>query len=367
MGVLRRYRRRARRALVAAWLRGRETLGYGAAALLRPWSRAAGRYWLTTWRERRRREKLCLARFCERRPDVAVAITCSGRHDGAGGQALAVMSAIAFALNHGCRYLHTPFWMVFHVQGDVERWRQRWEAFFNLGHGEETLPADAVIVRLPEYARMIRHSPAGHPGARLVCQWVDFDFSELMQPATMALLRARLRAKYFASDKSTVTTYRRAGAINVAVHLRRGDVGLDHGRYTHDGPSLATIAALHAVAASIGRTAAINVFSEGALDQFAPYAAAGCVLHIGTDPFEAFHNLVVADVLVTASSQFSRAAAMLSNGIVINQTDRWGRDERWLKRTRDGRFDGARLAQLLGQGSGISNQESEGVAPIFDP
>jgi hypothetical protein len=170
----------------------------------------------------------------------------------------------------------------------------------------------------------------------------------MARPESIEELRARLRAKYFASDKSAVRVHRRDGALGVAVHLRRGDVAPGHHRFLPDAVGLATIGALRATIESLGHAAIFNLFSEGEPDQFAPYAAAGCVLHLGPDPFEAFHNLVVADILVTADSQFSRAAAMLSDGIAINPTGTWGPGRKWLKRAPDGSFDTAALAALLG-------------------
>jgi hypothetical protein len=110
---------------------------------------------------------------------------------------------------------------------------------------------------------------------------------------------------------------------------------------------LSTIARVQAAIASIGRAAHINLFSEGTPDQFQAYSAAGCALHLSSDPFATFHNMVTADLLVSAPSAFSHLAALYSEGVVLNPNDQWDLGERWLALSPDGTFDAARLAAAL--------------------
>jgi len=293
------------------------------------------------------RDLATLRALLARRPELQLQITCSGRVDGAGGQALSIMSALAFARNHRCRYLHTPLRNIAHVDSDPGRWAQRWEDFFGFGQGEEPLPADAEVAPLSRFARLVRRDPGYGPGPRTVVESMSFGYGEMSRPDSRRPLMATLRAKYHGSDKSVIPVFRMAGALAVAIHVRRGDVGPRDPRYEAAAPILRAIAQVRAVLASIGRAATFNLFSEGTPEQFQPFSAAGCALHLGGDPFTAFHNLVAADLLITTDSAFSRSAAMLSEGIVIVPTDKWGIDERWLARAADGSVDGARLAALL--------------------
>jgi hypothetical protein len=280
------------------------------------------------------------------RPELRVPITCSGRADGAGGQALSVVSALAFAANHRCRYLHTPFRRISHVAGDPGEWMRRWEAFFGFGHGETAVPADAEIVPLRRFVRLCRRDPSYFPGPRTVLNAHCFGYSEFSKH-DISHLSPRLRAKYHSSDKSGIMLHRMPGAINVAIHVRRGDVGVDHFRHMADGPILNAVAQLRATFESIGRAATFNAFSEGVPDQFRPYSEAGCRLHLGTDTFETLHNLVAADVLVAAPSAFSWVAALLSEGIVLSPSLDWGVRDGWLARAADGTFDQARFIDML--------------------
>ena len=280
------------------------------------------------------------------RRELQIQITYGDRFDGAGGQALSVISALAFADNHHCRYLHTPFQRISHVEGDVATWTRRWEEFFGFGHGEREVPADAEIMPLRQFVRLFRLNPSYVPDPRMVAMAPSFGYGEFIENHTFRL-GPRLRTKYYSSDKSTIPVHRRTGAINVAIHVRRGDVGPDNFRYVGDAPILNTIAALRAVFGSMACAAALNVFSEGAPEQFQHYVEAGCSLHLNTDTFETFHNLVAADLLVTAPSAFSRVAAMLSDGIVLTPTMEWGVRDGWLTRALDGTFDQKRLTEML--------------------
>ena len=66
-------------------------------------------------------------------------------------------------------------------------------------------------------------------------------------------------------------------------------------------------------------------------------------LHLDSDPAWSHHELVTADILITARSRFSYTAALLSNGIVISQprnANIWLRSlDDWVQKFSDGQFD----------------------------
>ena len=61
------------------------------------------------------------------------------RTDGAGAQAQALMSAIAFAHAHGCRTCTGRSRRIEHAEMDMPAWVRLWEDYFNLGAGEASL------------------------------------------------------------------------------------------------------------------------------------------------------------------------------------------------------------------------------------
>lgn len=288
-----------------------------------------------------------LKALAERRPELQLRITCAGKNDGVGAQALAVISALAFAASNNCRYLHTPFRTIAHAEGDPVSWAARWEAFLGLGHGETAVPDDALLAPLRQFVRAHRRDPSRMDDPRTVVRAPHFSAAGVQDADAYQRLMPKLRAKYYSSDKSALPLFREEDAITVAVHVRRGDIAAGRRRYIPDAPILNTIAGLRSVIGSIGRKAHINIFSQGTADMFRPYRDAGCHVHLDTDPFVSFHNLVTADVLVAAPSSFSHLAALLGDGAVVKPTGNLSASGRWIGRSADGQLDRAKLVDFL--------------------
>lgn len=275
-----------------------------------------------------------------------IAITCRGKTDGVGAQTMAIMSAMALARLVGCRYCHSPFTTMSHEIGDRESWAQRWERFLNLGHGETPVPPAAELVSL---ARIVC-DPGAFVGRSIVIQERNYGLPSGGKWPAREGLRAELRAKYRLDSKAELPLHRGpAGSLTAAVHVRRGDVTATRNisRYMADEPILRSIARLRSAVASIGRPLHINLYSEGDPADFRAFAEAGCQLHISADPMESFHNLVAADILVSAPSSFSHLAALLSEGIVIPPKMRSTPMSNWLRRRANGDLSVKRLRQAL--------------------
>jgi len=256
-------------------------------------------------------------------PDVAV--TAGGRRDGAGSQAMTAVAAMVFAQFVGCRYLHSPLRTVSHAAGDKAAWGRRWEGFLNLGDGELPVPPDAMMVGL----QRILAEPQSFRAEPIVIHAPVFTLpsgTEFAAELTRryASLRPALRQRYRRAGKASLALHRdSAGGMTAAVHVRRGDVTQRQvGRYIPDDVVLGKIRRLRSVADDLQQPLDVHVYSEGSADMFGEFEAAGCHLHLSVDPFETFHNLANADILVTAPSSFSRLAALLSAGIVIPVDDR---------------------------------------------
>lgn len=303
---------------------------------------AAARNW--------RRELIAaVAAYQASRPgDPPLSITCRGRVDGGGAQALAVLSALLWAEATGCRYLHTPFASVGHAVGSRQAWAAKWEAFLNLGLGETPVPVDARIISVEEFLR----DPAARAEPGIVLASEDFHYHSFQTPTALERLRPAFRAKYHAADKSSFTLHRGpSDALVVAVHVRRGDVTADHPQrkqfYTSDDVNLRTIELVRSVAAVRGRRVDVHIFSEGPAEMFSAFAAADCRLHLDGDALEAFHNLVSADILVQAKSSFSYMAGLLSTGVVLHHRYFYQRAPGWIMRDKAGAFQGKELLRAL--------------------
>ena len=96
-----------------------------------------------------------------------------------------------------------------------------------------------------------------------------------------------------------------------------------------------------------GRPTTINLYSEGDPRDFRMFADDGCHLHISESPFESFHNMVAADILMGAPSAFSFVAAFLSEGIVLDARRRIPPLDSWLRRRANGDIPIRRLRRAL--------------------
>lgn len=256
---------------------------------------------------------ICLA--ADGRLGSQISITCRGKNDGAGAQAIAAISAMTLARLTGCAYRHSPFITMAHTDGDREEWARSWERFLNLGHDEEPVPPDAELVPL---AAMVR-DPGAYAGRPVVIAERVYRIAQSLAWPVHEQLRTILRARYWLSSKAAMPVHGGPShGLTAAVHVRRGDVTADHPwRYVAEDRILRSIDRLRLAVAATGRPLGIDLYSEGDPADFAAFARIGCRLRIGIDAQETFHNMVVADILVRAPGNFSALAGLLSRGIVI--------------------------------------------------
>lgn len=246
-------------------------------------------------------------------------ITCRGKDDGGGAQVHAVISALALARAAGLTYYHSPFRSIAHAEGNEAEWTEKWETFFNLGHGEKQLrpEQDAKCVPIKRFLK----SPSLWRGSDLIAEAEHFTgFTDANVKALAAVL-PDVRRKYALSDKSALTLHRVPGTLTMNVHVRRGDVSADHphhsDRFTGDEAILETIFSAREAAEAQDLALSVNVWSQGDRADFLVYEEAGCRLFLDTDIFETFHNLAQSDILLMAKSSLSFVAALLNDGICL--------------------------------------------------
>jgi hypothetical protein len=104
------------------------------------------------------------------------------------------------------------------------------------------------------------------------------------------------------------------------------------GRYVSEAVTLHQIQRIRRALAPFGWPQTFNLYSEGSRRDFQLFTEAGCNLHLSEDAFESFHNMVIADVLMTAPSTFSQVAGLLSTGLVLDCSTRSRRLSNHLQR-----------------------------------
>ncbi len=246
----------------------------------------------------------------------AGSITCAGKKDGAGAQALAVITTQAFAAATGVRYIHTPFSSIAHNDDNDPHWAARWERFFNLGEGA---PSDPGGLERVELKRVMDIDIAATDAAdRLYVVQHALGYTDA-NPDAIDAIRADLRDRYNgpdADDSSDVDP----DVVNVAVHIRRGDVsnsGVNAIRYTDNERIKRALDNVLDAIKKMGETASVTIYSEGSMDDFADFVQPGVQFNLGGDAFLTYHRLVSADVLLMAKSAYSYSAAILSHGACV--------------------------------------------------
>ena len=110
------------------------------------------------------------------------------------------------------------------------------------------------------------------------------------------------------------------GEIDVAIHIRRGDVDSEEtGRYTKNDDYVKIIDRLKITYPLY----TIKIFSEGKFEDFQDLGLAEECFLLNIDVAATFHSLVSAKVLISAKSSFSYAAALLNENTVYHPTTFW--------------------------------------------
>ncbi|MBC7833415.1 MAG: hypothetical protein H7Y62_15495 [Hyphomicrobium sp.] len=276
------------------------------------------------------------------------AILATGKDDGAGSQAQAAMSALCFAKAHGLPYIHRPFHSIEHAETDMPAWIAAWETYFNLGAFERQLSAEtAPIVPLDRLPLVARNAPV-IVAAEHYLRYCNRDGQAWERVLPL------LRAKFWENKQRQRTP----GEIRLAIHMRRGDVSSANKKvannFTPNATFVNTLTRLKAVLGDRAPALRVEVFSQGDPATFADLAALGAKLRLDEPALDTHRALVESDILVMSKGAYSYTAAVLHEGLVLYDPQKYRPLQEWVVRAPDGTFDEAlvarSLARLLGKG-----------------
>lgn len=243
-------------------------------------------------------------------------ITCRDRDDGGGAQISARISTMICAGLKGLTYAHSPVADVAHVPAGTspEDWSRRWEEFFQLGSGETT----AAEIEARGYpVKPVAKPHRFFPRSRRLHVVAHCHKVTDRHPAAWAAIAPELKRKYQLSPKPALPGYD-DGRVQIAVHLRRGDVGSTgqfSERFTSDEIVLSRI---RRVLEAVGpERATVRLFSQGSPDNFRAFAGLGVRLHLDDDVFQTFHHFVQSDILFVAKSTFSYLGGVIGGNVCI--------------------------------------------------
>jgi hypothetical protein len=303
-------------------------------------------------------------------------VTVIEKNDGFGSQLLRRMSAIAFANFHDKIYVHLPFTELQHNYGSDKNFANKMEAFANIGMGsllKENINKDLFYLggeywgfyislstnigrKLKEKQDQENNSQKENFYHYYHYRDKYYSFNGLEKEDLAQLLNENLehpyiyaredylyyinknvdayfnkdviellRNSYYASEKKIIP-YFNNNKLNVAIHIRRGDVSPQTNKDEYFLSIIEIIRKKHP-------TAIFHIFSEGNEDLFVKFRSKDIILHLNEDIRMTFHALVTADVLVTSKSAFSYAAAILSKGIIYCPKNYWNSSlKHWIEK-----------------------------------
>jgi hypothetical protein len=245
-------------------------------------------------------------------------ITCSGKNDGAGAQAIAIMSTILFAHDLGLTYVHTPFSKIAHNTDNDSEWECKWENFFNLGKGElciDDLKESGIkVADLSELSKIHLYKKNTLYAVSQCHKYAN------LFPERYSALSDVFKTKYLNSDKTVYNLNASPLKVNIAVHIRRGDINNSDSnsiRYTDNICISKIINQIVKILREMGIDTSISIYSQGKESDFGELQDLDVKFYLDQCVFATFHNLVSADVLIMSKSTLSYTAGLLSGGIKI--------------------------------------------------
>lgn len=209
--------------------------------------------------------------------------TTKGKSDGFGAQYQAMMSGIAFCEYKNYTYVHTPFHSLDHGLNLDEM-----NKFIGLKN-EKEYSQDEL--------KNIIHEDFSHD--------VHFGPNPSMYYTDKVL--KKIRDAYYSTEKPQIPD------IDIAIHIRRGDVGPDaNNRYTGNDIYAKAIKALKKKHPDYK----IKVFSQGKIEDFKDLGLDDSAFQLNAPVTNTFHSLVRAKIFVMAKSSFSYAAAILNENTI---------------------------------------------------
>tara|TARA_Y100000389_G_C17312594_1_gene438766 strand:- start:158 stop:925 length:768 start_codon:yes stop_codon:yes gene_type:complete len=223
-------------------------------------------------------------------------ITVTGKTDGFGSQIQAQYSAIAYCIYKNYQFVYTP---MYKMQHDCDC--NVMDKFANVSH------IFTNINKLTPFQKTqvieVKEGPIVHGSSH-----PEFFYTHKV--------RQIFRECYYSTPKPELDFYKPESKINVAVHIRRGDVTdkRNPSRFTSNSD---VIILLKKTSIDLEKST-IHIFSEGDEDDFVEIKKEypKVQFHLSTDVQTTFHALVRADYLFISKSSFSYSAALLNEGTV---------------------------------------------------
>ncbi len=257
-----------------------------------------------------------------------------------------------FSTYYGLTFAHFPFSS------------QKWEDL--LGFGENEVKANTLLedkslkkIRLPRFdcnkhlqlIENIINSYQHSPALFLLAHDQSYD----RQCDTYLALSNKF---FSASARQKDAVFYKAGAFNIAIHIRRGDVAAMREsdkanwkqRWLNNNYYTTVLEQVLEVVRNNSRVE-VFIFSEGQKEDFSEFSGFDNIHYcLDVSAYDSFVHMVYADLLISSKSSFSYKPALLSKGIKISPADFWHSypvSSDFILATNEGTFDPRQLNEAL--------------------
>lgn len=283
------------------------------------------------------------------------------REDGLGIQAIHRVGVRALCLKSGAEYLHLPFKELAHWKADSNGrlmgksgWAREWELILNLGSSSPQIGDLAKAIGLYPSWKLLRKCYREEPIAVAIgdhqlqlqpIPWLNSRLEALHSSGFPETLLTELRSSIRFRTPSRVQNLFSPSILNIAIHIRRGDVQefAAGQRGTHDvGYSVRyldeqyycdLLCEFSIFLKKLGKECQFHIFTDGCRSDFPRFTFTGNAsadllesgntiakdvhFHFDLTAFETLEAMVKADVFVPTKSAFSALAVMYRTNPVV--------------------------------------------------
>lgn len=257
-----------------------------------------------------------------------------GGHCGIGHQFLNWVVAWQLAKHYDLKFVHAPFCGdILEPQIDVPV--REWEEFLGFGIGEiqeSQLPDRIQRVELPELPwkqnLWLNYICNNNIWKQVIEEHIDNNVlfecvqNQFMRLDPSCLQHDILRIRYWqARQKRSIRCVFDSTKLNVAIHIRRGDVSPNNKAKDRWANTKIYTNIVNQILQCYKNPVVFHIYSDGTKEDIGTLAdLPNTVLHLKEDVFDTFHHMVLSDVLVVGKSSFSALAGHLQDKIKIVQS-----------------------------------------------
>lgn len=278
---------------------------------------------------------------------------------GIGHQFLNWVVAWSLANRYDLEFVHAPFCGDF-LEPQIDVAVKHWEKFLGFGAGEirEHQLSDVRRVQLPLLSWGKDNwdtIDCDNPIWKDTIKRYKNDENVLLECAKNQFMRIdwpylqsqTLKEKYWKAreDNPPIPIVFDKNKMNVAIHIRRGDVSPNSRAKARWVPNSVYVTIINQIRELCGDHALFHIYSDGVLNQLQEIAGMpDVVMHLRKDIFSTFHHMVIADILVTGQSSLSSLAGYLCDNIKVVRPwapfwERFPDGEKFIIVNPDGKFN----------------------------